>query len=370
MSTSDTETSMDTTIVNEVVNEEVNSYLVFNEDIIKVNQDQVPTEVTITEMDEDSNFLYDILHKFDDLCVGARVLIENNYFNFSDEDDIHMVFPNLYISCYSPITNLPLLKSLNIKTIVTALPYSNPPFPEQFNYMHVPLYDDKSENIQKHFVKVNSAIETALLTGGGVLVHCMAGRSRSVTLVMAFLVWAIKGGLYLDRQIENYRDLSLTDSQYADLIVAEAAILNLAKRRVVDKINEHSKVTIPDKQDNYEKTYQQTYDNRDIVSTVAESVEFVESTESATSTENTKPHMQRATAGATVYVSYKKSYMIHELIQIQNNYWDQMRQGDNANKSLIVGNLISLIGQYIRKYRPIACPNDNFVTQLQIFASQ
>jgi len=341
-------------------------------------QDQ---EIVIKEMDTESNFLYDILHKLDNVLVGARVYIENNYFNFSDNDDIHMVFPGIYISGYSPTTNIELLKSLNIKKIITALPYSNPPFPELFNYIHIPLYDDKSENIQKYFSKVNEVLESSVLAGENVIVHCMAGRSRSVTLVMAFLIWIIKGNCninlhsnvllhtkLLNNSISNINDSGKCDSSnyndqdsvkyIIDLIMTEATILNLSKRRIIDKVsNANSRirdiVIIPDGKNDYDYSTQNYIEKID-----SEKMHEKMHTNIA---ETPKPTQLMRTAN---FVIYKKTCMINDLIQIQDNYWHQLNKEDNANKVLIVGNLVSLIGQYLRKYRPIACPNDNFIDQL------
>jgi hypothetical protein len=283
-----------------------------------------------------------------------------------------------YISGYSPTTNLELLKSLNIKKIVTALPYSNPPFPELFDYLHIPLYDDKSENIQKYFSKVNQVLASSILAGDNVIVHCMAGRSRSVTLVMAFLIWIIKGdcgdcgncSINLDSSVLVHSKLlgggsggGGDDDQGSvkyrfDLIMAEANILNLSKRRIIDKVNNGNRdiVVIPNGQINYsDQHYNAKVDSEKMHEKMHTNV-----------SEITKPTQIERTAN---FVIYKKTCMINDLIQIQDNYWNQMQKGDNANKTLIVGNLVSLINQYVRKYRPIACPNDNFIDQLQIFAS-
>ena len=54
-------------------------------------------------------------------------------------------------------------------------------------------HDDDYQDIAKHFDISNEFIKDCLTTGGKVLIHCMVGRSRSVTLFMAFLLMVIKG---------------------------------------------------------------------------------------------------------------------------------------------------------------------------------
>ena len=53
----------------------------------------------------------------------------------------------------------------------------------------IPIGDFDEENIYIHFKKTNAFIHKALKSRGRVLVHCYRGKSRSVTLVAAYLMW-------------------------------------------------------------------------------------------------------------------------------------------------------------------------------------
>jgi hypothetical protein len=50
------------------------------------------------------------------------------------------------------------------------------------------VHDSPEAELSSHFDACFAFISEALAAGGGVLVHCFAGRSRSVTVLLAFLM--------------------------------------------------------------------------------------------------------------------------------------------------------------------------------------
>ncbi|KAF2840750.1 dual specificity protein phosphatase 12 [Patellaria atrata CBS 101060] len=57
-----------------------------------------------------------------------------------------------------------------------------------FKHMVVEVDDVEDENLLEHFPSTNRFIQDALDDGGGVLVHCAMGKSRSATCVIAYLM--------------------------------------------------------------------------------------------------------------------------------------------------------------------------------------
>jgi dual specificity phosphatase 12 len=53
----------------------------------------------------------------------------------------------------------------------------------------IKLDDDPNEVLMKHFSETNAFIDAALSRGGAVFVHCAMGKSRSATVVIAYLMW-------------------------------------------------------------------------------------------------------------------------------------------------------------------------------------
>lgn len=75
----------------------------------------------------------------------------------------------------------------NIKTIVSVLDEHLFP-PESVEHHHIRLDDSETQEISVHFTNVFSIIDKALEEGKSVLVHCMAGISRSATIVISYIM--------------------------------------------------------------------------------------------------------------------------------------------------------------------------------------
>ena len=55
-------------------------------------------------------------------------------------------------------------------------------------YKHVNIWDTQCQDIKKYFPECLEYIEQSIQEGGTVLVHCMAGISRSATIVIAYMM--------------------------------------------------------------------------------------------------------------------------------------------------------------------------------------
>jgi hypothetical protein len=114
--------------------------------------------------------------------------IENNIYNLFNNTDLVEIFPNLFISNYSSSTNYNLLKNLGIKEVLCINSFFNPPYPNDFEYHSFIAYDDFNENISIFFPEAINIIYMALSSKKKILVHCQAGRSRSASLILAFII--------------------------------------------------------------------------------------------------------------------------------------------------------------------------------------
>ncbi|KAF1314410.1 Dual specificity protein phosphatase, partial [Globisporangium splendens] len=99
-----------------------------------------------------------------------------------------------HILCVSPTLPLPYVDGLiyhhidmNMNAITGGM-HRLRRFPDAFTYLRIAVADLPSVRISESFPLALDFIDSAVLKGGCVLMHCFVGKSRSATLVLAYLV--------------------------------------------------------------------------------------------------------------------------------------------------------------------------------------
>lgn len=134
-----------------------------------------------------ANNLISIPKSLHDIFISVRCYIDNNIFNINSNNDINEVFPNLFVSNYSTMTNKDLLNKIGIKRIITVHSIFMPPYPNDFEYIYIPSYDIETDNLDEYFTMATNIISDIIRFGDRVLVHCYAGRSRSVSIALSYI---------------------------------------------------------------------------------------------------------------------------------------------------------------------------------------
>ncbi|RMZ57025.1 hypothetical protein APUTEX25_002257 [Auxenochlorella protothecoides] len=102
------------------------------------------------------------------------------------------VLKGLYVGGIGAARNLRAMRKAGITHVVNASPVVPCFFrdaPEgAVTYLTIPLFDDEEADLLSALPDVVDFIAAARAQGGGVLVHCYAGQSRSVALAIGYLL--------------------------------------------------------------------------------------------------------------------------------------------------------------------------------------
>ncbi|KAM6374249.1 dual specificity protein phosphatase 22 isoform 1-T1 [Alca torda] len=106
---------------------------------------------------------------------------------FCQPSNLCVILPGLFIGNFKDARDVEQLSKNNI-THILSIHDSARPMLEGVKYLCIPAADSPSQNLARHFRESIKFIHECRLTGEGCLVHCLAGVSRSVTLVVAYIM--------------------------------------------------------------------------------------------------------------------------------------------------------------------------------------
>ena len=135
--------------------------------------------------------------------VIGRTINTFKYYSKSESFNAHEVFPGIYIGDLSSSLNKYALKGNNIKNILSVLNGCDENYPNDFKYNIIHVNDDDWIDISEYFDECVEFIDIAMRNNEKILVHCSRGVSRSVTMVLAYLI--VKQDMTYDVALETVR---------------------------------------------------------------------------------------------------------------------------------------------------------------------
>ncbi|KAK3440880.1 hypothetical protein EUGRSUZ_B01140 [Eucalyptus grandis] len=123
---------------------------------------------------------------------------------WTDKDkDPCKIEEGLFLGSVGAAKNKDALKHLNVMHVLIVASALEPAYPDDFVYKVIKVTDREDTNIRECFDECFEFIDEAKRLGGGVLVHCFVGKSRSVTIVVAYLMK--KHGMSLSQALEHVK---------------------------------------------------------------------------------------------------------------------------------------------------------------------
>jgi len=98
------------------------------------------------------------------------------------------ILPGFYLGSIGAAFNKKNLETEKIGHILCCCDGVKEVYPTLFKYKFLPLLDKPTEDITKYFEETSEYIHDILSRGEKVLVHCFAGKSRSTTIMISYLI--------------------------------------------------------------------------------------------------------------------------------------------------------------------------------------
>ena len=107
---------------------------------------------------------------------------------YSKGFEANEIVEGLYLGSIDSAFDFEEMKKRQITHVISAIAGFIPGNTDDFKFLVVDALDSENTKIAGCFEKTNEFIDEALSTGGKVLIHCMAGRSRSASILAAYLI--------------------------------------------------------------------------------------------------------------------------------------------------------------------------------------
>ena len=115
--------------------------------------------------------------------------IKSNLQKYIDDSfEATQIIDNLWLGAISSSCNREALHEHKIEVIISAFLGSVAEFPYDFDYERAKLRDVEDEDIISHFEALLPIIHKNILENKALLIHCQLGRSRSASIVAAYLI--------------------------------------------------------------------------------------------------------------------------------------------------------------------------------------
>lgn len=129
--------------------------------------------------------LHAFVQEFPGLCEAYVARDPDVFYAFPSR-----VRPNIFVSGSSSAEEF-ILRDLRIEAVLNAGAHNvrlDAAFPDKGHYLYLDFEDDASVVLAPYIARAVQFLQAAVKAGKRVLVHCHEGRSRSVSLVVAYLM--------------------------------------------------------------------------------------------------------------------------------------------------------------------------------------
>ena len=127
-------------------------------------------------------------------CYGRLRHMYHSYISYNEFSANH-ILDEIYIGNVYDAHNIEKLNELNIKNIISAVTGFDNIYDNTFNQFSLHLIDNEEQNIIHYFEITNFYIDNIVSKNissdphkNKILIHCICGVSRSVTILIAYII--------------------------------------------------------------------------------------------------------------------------------------------------------------------------------------
>lgn len=137
--------------------------------------------------DNDFSEMYEFENTNNNSRIYPTIPYSEAYKAFRNEPTL--IIDNIYLGSAYNAASYNTLKNLEINVIMNATTEIRNYFPEEFTYYKYSLYDNNKNSIYKYLDESFKTIRHHQdNTDGNILIHCFMGASRSVSIVMNYIM--------------------------------------------------------------------------------------------------------------------------------------------------------------------------------------
>ena len=109
---------------------------------------------------------------------------------YSSENSISKIDTNIYVGDIYTAIDKDYLKKHKFKHIISTIEGFDGYYKDEINYLVLDLIDNDSQYIIDKFEYTNKFIQNSINRNEKILIHCICGVSRSVTILAAYYIYA------------------------------------------------------------------------------------------------------------------------------------------------------------------------------------
>jgi len=171
--------------------EELDSRIEQMDSLIQLNLDNnglttIPN--SITKLTKLTSLCLSFNHQHLEISDEVQQWITTNNVSFTNQFEVaSQIGKGLFIGSANASTNKHLLKAYGVTHVLTIANDIPPKYTDDFKYMVIYTDDVRTASLKAHFYETAEFIKEGI-EAGGCIVHCMAGVSRSATIMTAFIM--------------------------------------------------------------------------------------------------------------------------------------------------------------------------------------